>query len=47
MTRYGAGLILERGEVPLPEGLQRGTSWQRCVCVSVFFSLPLVRVVAL
>lgn len=40
MTRYGVCLILERGEVSLPEGLQQGMSPRRCV----FFSL-LVRVV--
>lgn len=41
MTRYRAGRILERGEVLLPEGLQWGTSRQRCVCVRVFFSCRL------
>lgn len=34
MTRYGACLILERGEVSLPEGLQQGMSQRRCI----FFS---------
>ncbi|CAG05220.1 unnamed protein product [Tetraodon nigroviridis] len=28
MTRDEAGLILERGEVPFPEGPRRGTSRQ-------------------
>lgn len=42
MTRYGVCLILERGEVSLPEGLQQGMSRRWCV----FFSL-LVRVVVL
>lgn len=43
MTRYCASLILERGEVSLPEGLQHGMSPQWCFflntacqsCVSV------------
>lgn len=42
MTRYGVCLVLERGEVSLPEGLQQGMSRRRCI----FFSL-LVRVVVL
>lgn len=29
MTRYGACLILERGEVLIPEGLQQGMSQQQ------------------
>lgn len=41
MTREGAGLILERGEVLLPEGLRQETSWQPRVCVLVVFSCHL------
>lgn len=45
MTRYGSGLILEKGELPLPGGFSRGgASQQQCVCVCVFVFLPLVRV---
>ncbi len=42
MTRYGVCLILERGEVSLPEGLVQGTSprWY------ILFFLLLVRVEA-
>lgn len=31
MTRYGVCLILERGEVSLPEGLQQGMSRRWCI----------------
>lgn len=38
MTRYGVCLILKRGEVSLPGGLQQWMSWHWCI----FFSSLLV-----